>query len=35
MTVSDFIGKDSEKLNNFSKATQLEMAELVLKLRSN
>lgn len=35
MIVSDFIGKESEKLNNFPKATQLEVAELGLKLRSN
>lgn len=33
--VPDFIGKESEKLSNFLKATQLEMAELSLKLRSN
>lgn len=33
MVASDFTGKESEKLNIFSKATQLEMAELGLGLR--
>lgn len=35
MTESDFTGKESEKLSIFPKATQLEMAELGLKLRFN
>lgn len=33
MVASDFTGKESEKLNIFSKATQLEMAQLGLGLR--
>lgn len=34
ITVSKFIGKESERINNFPKAAEVEAAERGLKLRS-
>lgn len=34
ITVSNFIGKESERINNFPKAAEVEAAERGLKLRS-